>query len=65
MAWINLAKMIDDRGRKGGLRAVGFRGVLKRCQGCCNGQFLKIKPAELCQTKSNYRAFNMLQNIIK
>ncbi len=52
MAWINLAKMIDVTEAEGpGLRAaIWVQGCLKRCQGCCNGQFLKIKPAELCQT---------------
>ena len=52
MAWINLAKMIDITEAEGpGLRAaIWVQGCLKCCQGCCNGQFLKIKPAELCQT---------------
>jgi anaerobic ribonucleoside-triphosphate reductase activating protein len=52
MTWINLAKMIDVTEAEGpGLRAaIWVQGCLKRCQGCCNGQFLKIKPAELCQT---------------
>lgn len=53
MAWINLAKMIDVTEAEGpGLRtAIWVQGCLKRCYGCCNGQFLKIKPAELCQTR--------------
>lgn len=27
--------------------AIWVQGCLKRCKGCCNGQFLKIQPAEL------------------
>lgn len=49
MAWINLAKMIEITEAEGpGLRtAIWVQGCLKRCKGCCNGQFLKIQPAEV------------------
>lgn len=53
MTWINLAKMIEATEAEGpGLRtAIWVQGCLKRCKGCCNADFLKIKPAELCQTQ--------------
>lgn len=53
MTWINLAKMIDITEAEGpGLRAaIWVQGCLKRCKGCCNGAFLKIEPAELCQAQ--------------
>ena len=35
-----------------GLRtAIWVQGCLKRCVGCCNGQFLKIQPADVCDSK--------------
>ena len=49
MAWLNLAKIIDVTQAEGpGLRtAIWVQGCLKRCVGCCNGQFLKIQPADV------------------
>ena len=49
MAWLNIAKMIDVTQAEGpGLRtAIWVQGCLKRCVGCCNGQFLKIQPADV------------------
>ena len=45
MAWLNVAKIIDVTQAEGpGLRtAIWVQGCLKRCVGCCNGQFLKIQ----------------------
>ena len=53
MSWINLAKIIEETEAEGpGLRtAIWVQGCLKRCKGCCNGQFLKIQPAELVPIK--------------
>jgi anaerobic ribonucleoside-triphosphate reductase activating protein len=53
MAWLNLAKIIDVTQAEGpGLRtAIWVQGCLKRCVGCCNGQFLKIQPADVCDSK--------------
>lgn len=47
MTWLNIAKIIDATEAEGpGLRtAIWTQGCLKRCQGCCNGEFLRIKPA--------------------
>lgn len=49
MAWLNVAKIIDVTQAEGpGLRtAIWVQGCLKRCVGCCNGQFLKIQPADV------------------
>lgn len=49
MAWLNVAKIIDVTQAEGpGLRtAIWVQGCLKRCVGCCNGQFLKIQPADM------------------
>ena len=49
MAWLNIAKIIDVTQAEGpGLRtAIWVQGCLKRCVGCCNGQFLKIQPADV------------------
>ena len=53
MAWLNVAKIIDVTQAEGpGLRtAIWVQGCLKRCVGCCNGQFLKIQPADVCDSK--------------
>ena len=53
MAWLNLAKIIDVTQAEGpGLRtAIWVQGCLKRCVGCCNGQFLKIQPADVYDSK--------------
>ena len=53
MAWLNLAKIIDVTQAEGpGLRtAIWVQGCLKRCVGCCNGQFLKIQPADVCDSQ--------------
>lgn len=47
MTWLNIAKIIDATEAEGpGLRtAIWTQGCLKRCQGCCNAKFLRIKPA--------------------
>ena len=52
MAWLNIAKMIDVTQAEGpGLRtAIWVQGCLKRCVGCCNGKFLKIQPADVCDS---------------
>ena len=52
MAWLNVAKIIDVTQAEGpGLRtAIWVQGCLKRCVGCCNGQFLKIQPADVCDS---------------
>ncbi|WP_326519320.1 4Fe-4S single cluster domain-containing protein [Acinetobacter sp. CAAS 2-6] len=52
MAWLNVAKIIDVTQAEGpGLRtAIWVQGCLKRCIGCCNGQFLKIQPADVCDS---------------
>ena len=52
MAWLNVAKIIDVTEAEGpGLRtAIWVQGCLKRCVGCCNGQFLKIQPADVCDS---------------
>ncbi len=49
MSWINVAKIIEVTEAEGpGLRtAIWVQGCLKRCQGCCNGRFLRIQPAEI------------------
>ena len=49
MSWLNIAKIIDVTQVEGpGLRtAIWVQGCLKRCVGCCNGQFLKIQPADV------------------
>lgn len=49
MTWLNIAKIIDATEAEGpGLRtAIWTQGCLKRCQGCCNGEFLRIKPATI------------------
>ena len=54
MAWINLAKIIELTEAEGpGLRtAIWVQGCLKRCKGCCNGQFLKILLYALAVDKS-------------
>ena len=54
MAWLNIAKMIDVTQAEGpGLRtAIWVQGCLKRCVGCCNGQFLKIQPADVCDSQT-------------
>ena len=54
MAWLNLAKIIDVTQAEGpGLRtAIWVQGCLKRCVGCCNGQFLKIQPADVCDSQT-------------
>ncbi len=53
MAWLNVAKIIDVTQAEGpGLRtAIWVQGCLKRCVGCCNGQFLKIQPADVCDSQ--------------
>jgi anaerobic ribonucleoside-triphosphate reductase activating protein len=53
MAWLNVAKIIDVTQAEGpGLRtAIWVQGCLKRCVGCCNGQFLKIQPADVYDSK--------------
>lgn len=53
MAWLNIAKIIDVTQAEGpGLRtAIWVQGCLKRCVGCCNGQFLKIQPADVCDSQ--------------
>jgi anaerobic ribonucleoside-triphosphate reductase activating protein len=53
MAWLNVAKIIDVTQAEGpGLRtAIWVQGCLKRCVGCCNGQFLKIQPADVCNSQ--------------
>ena len=49
MTWLNIAKIIDATEAEGpGVRgAIWTQGCLKRCQGCCNGEFLRIKPATI------------------
>lgn len=49
MTWLNIAKIIDATEAEGpGLRtAIWTQGCLKRCSGCCNAEFLKIKPATI------------------
>ena len=49
MNWLNIAKIIDATEAEGpGLRtAIWTQGCLKRCQGCCNAEFLRIKPATI------------------
>lgn len=53
MTWLNVAKIIDVTQAEGpGLRtAIWVQGCLKRCVGCCNGQFLKIQPADVCDSQ--------------
>jgi anaerobic ribonucleoside-triphosphate reductase activating protein len=53
MAWLNVAKIIDVTQAEGpGLRtAIWVQGCLKRCVGCCNGQFLNIQPADVCDSQ--------------
>ena len=45
MHWLNITKIIDVTEAEGpGLRtAIWTQGCLKRCRGCCNADFLKIK----------------------
>mgnify|MGYP003607003351 CR=1 FL=1 len=61
MSWINVAKIIEVTEAEGpGLRsAIWVQGCLKRCKGCCNGQFLKIQPAELVQTTQVMEIINI------
>ena len=74
MTWLNIAKIIDATEAEGpGLRtAIWTQGCLKRCSGCCNAEFLKIKPAtiktieeiieriEYNQTKYNIEGITLL-----
>lgn len=65
MSWINLAKMIQVTEAEGpGLRtAIWVQGCLKRCKGCCNGQFLKIQPAELVDIAEIMNAIQVAQEL--
>lgn len=47
--YLNVAHIVDATEAEGpGLRfVVWVQGCLKRCQGCCNGDLLKIKPAHI------------------
>lgn len=49
MHWLNITKIIDVTEAEGpGLRtAIWTQGCLKRCRGCCNADFLKIKPTTI------------------
>lgn len=52
MAWLNIAKILDVTEAEGPGRrlAIWTQGCLKRCQGCCNGELLRIKPAHIYES---------------
>ena len=49
MAWLNLGAVVDATEVEGpGIRtAIWVQGCLKRCQSCCNPDFLKIEPTNV------------------
>lgn len=52
MHWLNIANIVEATEAEGpGLRfVIWVQGCLKRCRGCCNGEFLKIEPAKLMRS---------------
>lgn len=53
MTWLNIAHIVEATEAEGpGLRfVVWVQGCLKRCRGCCNGDLLKIKPAQIMSSQ--------------
>ena len=52
MHWLNISHIVEATTAEGpGLRfVIWVQGCLKRCKGCCNGELLRIKPANLIRT---------------
>ena len=53
MPLLNIANIVEATEAEGpGLRfVVWVQGCLKRCQGCCNPELLKIKPTHIFSSK--------------
>ena len=59
MPLLNIANIVEATEAEGpGLRfVVWVQGCLKRCQGCCNPELLKIKPTHI-QPKRKHQQKN-------
>lgn len=53
MQFLNIAHIVEATEAEGpGLRfVIWVQGCLKRCRGCCNGDLLKIKPAQIMSSQ--------------